>query len=140
MSYINSFVAFYAEYAMISSNYFKMSGFSSRNVRYPRYQDTDLLQLCASIPQYNLSLVFVSGFSRFLNALMCPSFCKMFTTCSPCTNSAVKVASANSTCSLILNFDVFSFRFFSLQNFRNSTMYFFSSCKLSRRSRRHPCS
>ena len=23
-----------------------MSGFSSRNVRYPRYQDTDLLQLC----------------------------------------------------------------------------------------------
>ena len=25
-----------------------MSGFSSRNVRYPRYQDTDLLQLCCS--------------------------------------------------------------------------------------------
>ena len=23
-----------------------MSGFSSRNVQYPRYQDTDLLQLC----------------------------------------------------------------------------------------------
>ena len=27
------------------SNYLKMSGFSSRNVRYPRYQDTDLLQV-----------------------------------------------------------------------------------------------
>ena len=29
----------------ISSIYLKMSGFSSRNVRYPRYQDTKFLQL-----------------------------------------------------------------------------------------------
>ena len=33
------------KYAKINSNYLKMSGLSSRNVRYPRYQDTDLLQL-----------------------------------------------------------------------------------------------
>ena len=31
---------------MIKNKYMKMSGFSSRNVRYPRYQDTNLLQLC----------------------------------------------------------------------------------------------
>ena len=35
-----------ATFAKINSNYLKMSDFSSRNVRYPRYQDTDLLQLC----------------------------------------------------------------------------------------------
>ena len=27
-----------------------MSGFYSRNVRYPRYQDTDFLQLCPPVP------------------------------------------------------------------------------------------
>ena len=32
------------KYAKINSNYLKMTGFSSRNVRYPRYQNTDLLQ------------------------------------------------------------------------------------------------
>ena len=36
---------FYAKYAKICSNYLKMSGFPSRNVRYPRYQDTNFLQL-----------------------------------------------------------------------------------------------
>ena len=43
---------FLAKYAKIDSNYLKMSGFSSRNVRYPRYQDTDLLQLCIYIAMY----------------------------------------------------------------------------------------
>ena len=37
---------FYAKNAKFSCNYLKMSGFSSRNVRYPRYQDTAFLQLC----------------------------------------------------------------------------------------------
>ena len=32
--------------AMIGSNFLKMSGFSSKNVWYPRYQDTGFLQLC----------------------------------------------------------------------------------------------
>ena len=32
---------------MISCNYLEMSGFSSRIVRYPRYQDTTFLQLWA---------------------------------------------------------------------------------------------
>ena len=40
------FKPFYAKYAKICTNYWKMSGFPSKNVRYPRYQDTDLLQLC----------------------------------------------------------------------------------------------
>ena len=35
---------FYAKYAKNCSNYLKMSGFFSRNVRYPRYQDTDFLE------------------------------------------------------------------------------------------------
>ena len=42
---LNSIVAFSAKYAKISSNYLKMSAFSSRNVQYPRYQDTAFLQL-----------------------------------------------------------------------------------------------
>ena len=46
------YCSLYAKYAMISGNYLKMSRFSSRNVRYPRYQDTDFLQLCAKINQY----------------------------------------------------------------------------------------
>ena len=33
------------KYAKISCNFLKMSGFSSKNVRYPRYQDTGFLQL-----------------------------------------------------------------------------------------------
>ena len=37
---------FYAKYAKICINYFKRSRLPPRNVRYPRYQDTDLLQLC----------------------------------------------------------------------------------------------
>ena len=37
---------FQAKFGKINSNYLIMSGFSSRNLRYPRYQDTDLLQLC----------------------------------------------------------------------------------------------
>ena len=45
-----------AKYDKKYSYYFKMSEFSPRNVRYPRYQDTDLLQLCPgyyfSIPQF----------------------------------------------------------------------------------------
>ena len=48
LSYINSNLAFYAKCSMISSNCLKMTGFSSRNVRYPRYQDTDWLQLCTA--------------------------------------------------------------------------------------------
>ena len=44
VSWIYSNEAFLCQNAKISSNYLKMSGFSSRNVRYPRYQDTDLLQ------------------------------------------------------------------------------------------------
>ena len=41
-----AFQPFHAKYARFSSSYLKMSGFSSKNVRYPRYQDTDFLQLC----------------------------------------------------------------------------------------------
>ena len=37
---------FIVKYANIKSIYLKMSAFCSKNVRYPRYQDTDLLQLC----------------------------------------------------------------------------------------------
>ena len=37
---------FYAKNAKFSCNYLKMSRFSSRNVRYPRYQDTAFSQLC----------------------------------------------------------------------------------------------
>ena len=37
---------FYTKYAQINRNYLKMSGFSSRIVRYPGYQDTALVQLC----------------------------------------------------------------------------------------------
>ena len=39
---------FDAKYAWITINYLKMSGFSFRNVRYPRYQDTEFLQLWVS--------------------------------------------------------------------------------------------
>ena len=46
---------FYAKNAKFSCNYLKMSGFSSRNVRYPRYQDTDLLQLWACFLYYWLT-------------------------------------------------------------------------------------
>ena len=35
----------YAKYANISNNTLKMSRFPSRNVRYPRYQDTNFLQV-----------------------------------------------------------------------------------------------
>ena len=42
---------FYAKNAKISSNYLKMSRFSSRNVWYPRYQDTAFLQLCSEVAQ-----------------------------------------------------------------------------------------
>ena len=45
VSYIYTILSFLVKYAKIDSNYLKMSGFSFRNVRYPRYQDTDLLQL-----------------------------------------------------------------------------------------------
>ena len=38
---------FYAKQNKISSNHLKISGFSAKNVRYPRYQDTDFLQLCS---------------------------------------------------------------------------------------------
>ena len=41
-------------FAIISSNYVKMSEFPSKNVRYPRYQDTNHLQLCL------FDLIFVS--------------------------------------------------------------------------------
>ena len=64
MSNINNIVLFYAKYAKISSNYMKMSGFPSRNVQYPRYQDTNFLQLCMIIictVQYDYS---VSGTVR----------------------------------------------------------------------------
>ena len=43
---LTSLYHFLAKYASSNSNYFKISGFSSKNVQYPRYQDTDLLQLC----------------------------------------------------------------------------------------------
>ena len=60
---------FFAKNAMISSNYLKMSGFSSRNVRYPRYEDADFLQLCPqrkcfSIPMERKSLPFFLGRGR----------------------------------------------------------------------------
>ena len=36
---------FYVKFIWIYCNYLKMSGFSSKNVRYPRYQDTKFLLL-----------------------------------------------------------------------------------------------
>ena len=46
------FYPFNAKYSKISSNFLKMSGFSSKNVRYPRYQDTDFLQLCPPLSKF----------------------------------------------------------------------------------------
>ena len=46
---------FSLKYAKIGSNFLKISGYSSRNVRYPKYQDTDLLQLC-TVPLWHPSL------------------------------------------------------------------------------------
>ena len=43
MSQINILSPFYTKFAKIDSSYLKMSGFSTRNVRCPRYQDTNLL-------------------------------------------------------------------------------------------------
>ena len=43
------FKPFYAKYAKICTNYWKMSGFPSKNVRYPRYQDTNILQLWVGV-------------------------------------------------------------------------------------------
>ena len=37
---------FCAKFTRINCNHLEMSGFSSKNIRYPRYQDTDFLQLC----------------------------------------------------------------------------------------------
>ena len=57
VSYIKTILSFYTKYAKIYSNYLKMSGFSFRNVRYPRYQDTDLLQLWTRIDNIMLNIV-----------------------------------------------------------------------------------
>ena len=48
---------FNAKYTKIGSNLLKMSGFSFRNVRYPRYQDTGLLQLCQWLKMHQFSVV-----------------------------------------------------------------------------------
>ena len=40
-----------------------MSGFSSRNVRYPKYQDTDLLQLCLRLMRAAVEFLWWVGWS-----------------------------------------------------------------------------
>ena len=64
VSYIFIFVSFSATHSKINSNYLKMSGLSSRNIRYPRYQDTDFLQLCMYLSNY---LVYLQLFSSYFS-------------------------------------------------------------------------
>ena len=93
----------------------------------------------ATIPQKDLSSVLVSGRFRFWKASIRPFLGKIFTTCSPLTNSAFKVAPANSTCSEILNLSVLSFKFF-YKTARNYKHVFPGPPNFRRRRQDHPCS
>ena len=42
---LTKLLPFFAKYIKIISNFLKMSQFSTKKVRYPRYKDTDFLQV-----------------------------------------------------------------------------------------------